>query len=155
MDSKGLYVGVTFSKDTVERIRQYAEQASIPNLLNAEHLHSTLAYSRNLIDGFESAGTINEIGTPTVFDIWEIKSLLEIKSYCLVLKFNSGYMQKRFNEIISMGATYDYDHYIPHVTFSYDVGKEFRLQSLPPIIQLGVLNIVNEYQEILDLDKYN
>ena len=152
---EGLYAAVKFSDDTLERIQKFAKVANIPNLLQATDFHSTLAYSRKPVNDYSPVDGLDEIGTPTSFEIWESppNAFKKEKTYCLVLKYDSDYMHKRFNEIMAMGATYDYDSYKPHMTFSYDVGSEFDIKKLPNIKQLGLLNITKEYKEVLDLDK--
>lgn len=152
---EGLYAAVKFSEDTLNRILKFAEAANIPNLLKVEDFHSTLAYSRKPVNDFTPISELNEEGIPSSFEIWESppNAFKPEKTFCLVLKYDSDYMHKRFNEIMALGATYDYDEYKPHMTFSYDVGADFKLEDLPPVKQLGKLNIVNEYSEVLDLDK--
>ncbi len=151
----GLYVGTKFSADTLDRIQQFAKQANIPNLLSMDDFHSTLAYSRKPVNDFTPISELDEVGIPSSFEIWESppNAFKPEKTYCLVLKYDSEYMHKRFNEIMTLGATYDYDEYKPHMTFSYDVGKDFKLEDLPPVKQLGKLKIVSEYTEILDINK--
>lgn len=152
---EGLYAAVRFSTDTVDRIVKFASETGIPNLLKVEDFHSTLAYSRKPVAEFTPISQLNEIGIPSSFEIWESppNAFKPEKTFCLVLKYDSDYMHKRFNEIMSMGATYDYDEYKPHLTFSYDVGADFKVENLPPVKQLGKLNIVGEYSEVLDLNK--
>lgn len=152
---EGLYAAVKFSDDTIERIQKFAKVANIPNLLQATDFHSTLAYSRKPVKSFSPIEELDEVGTPTGFDIWESppNAFKPEKTYCLVLTYDSDYMHRRFNEIMAMGATYDYDSYKPHMTFSYDVGPEFDLKKLPNIKDLGLLNITSEYKEVLDLNK--
>lgn len=152
---EGLYAAVRFSTETVDRIVKFASETGIPNLLKVEDFHSTLAYSRKPVTEFTPISQLNEIGIPSSFEIWESppNAFKPEKTFCLVLKYDSDYMHKRFNEIMSMGATYDYDEYKPHLTFSYDVGPDFKVENLPPVKQLGKLNIVGEYSEVLDLDK--
>ncbi len=152
---EGLYAAVRFSTETVDRIVKFASETGIPNLLKVEDFHSTLAYSRKPVAEFTPISELNEIGTPSSFEIWESppNAFKPEKTFCLVLKYDSDYMHKRFNEIMSMGATYDYDEYKPHLTFSYDVGADFKVENLPPVKQLGKLNIVGEYSEVLDLYK--
>ena len=152
---EGLYAAVRFSTETVDRIVKFAHETGIPNLLKVEDFHSTLAYSRVPVPKFSPAPNVTEIGIPTSFEIWESppNAFKPEKTFCLVLKYDSDYMHKRFKEIMSMGATYDYDEYKPHLTFSYDVGPDFKVEDLPDVKQLGKLNIVGEYTEDLDLDK--
>ena len=152
---EGLYAAVKFSSETVDRIMKFGFENEIPNLLKVEDFHSTMAYSRVPVPKFTPISNIDEIGIPTSFEIWASppNAFKEEETHCLVLKYDCDYMHKRFDEIMSMGATYDYDEYKPHMTISYDVGKDFDIKKLPKASDIGKLHIVGEYTEILDLDK--
>jgi len=151
--TKGLYVGVKLSDDTVKRIVAYCKKAKIPNVLDPKEFHSTLAYSRKPVNDFVPNEKIKEKGIPNKFEVWpsDPNAFKEDKTYCLVLKYDSDYMQNRFDEIMKMGATYDYDEYRPHVTLSYDVGKDFDIKKLPSLSNMKTFYITGEYSEPLDL----
>lgn len=153
-EEKGLYAAVKFSSDTIQKIIDFAGK-SIPNLLKKKDFHSTLIYSRKPVKGFKPTPKLNEFGQPTKFEIWESppNAFKKEKTYCLVMKYDCNYMHNRWKEAMDMGATYDYDEYKPHVTLSYDVGKDFKISDLPSISKLGELKITNEYSEDLDVDK--
>lgn len=152
---KGLYAAVKFSKDTIDRILKYCGDKDIPNILNPEDFHSTLCYSRKLVPDFKPVDELFEEGKPKKFEIWESppNAFKEEKTFCLVLKYSSSYMENRFKEIMDMGATYDYDEYKPHLTISYDVGEGFDVSKLVDIDAIAPLDIIGEYSEELDLDK--
>ena len=153
--TEGLYVAVKFSDECVDRILDYCDSVNIPNVLNRSDFHSTLAYSRKPVPDFSPESEIDVVGKPKGFEIWpsEPNAFKKEKTYCLVMKFDCDYMTNRFNEIMSMGATYDYDKYQPHITLSYDVGEDFDTSVLPDIAKIGTISIVSEYSEKLDFDK--
>jgi phage-related protein (TIGR01555 family) len=95
----------------------WARDAGIPNLMPAEALHVTIAYSRQPVDWMK------------VGDSWqgsELKvdaggpRLLERFGDALVLSFASGALQYRHREIGESGASWDHPEYQPHVTLSWD-----------------------------------
>lgn len=151
--TNGLYAAVYFSDDTINRISKYCKKAKIPNTLDTNDFHSTLAYSRKPLNNFVPIEKLNETGIPIGFEVWasEPNAFKDDKTHCLVLHYESDYMRKRFDEILDLGATYDFDEYNPHISFSYDVGASFDIESLPPVDELGLLNIIGEYSEPLDL----
>lgn len=150
----GIYVAVKFSDDTINRLLKYCNKANIPEVLKADEFHCTLSYSRKDVPDFEPKEKIKEIGVPYKFEVWPSSpnAFKKDMTYCLVLKFKSDYLQKRFDKIMSMGATYDYDKYQPHISLSYNVDKDFDVKKLPPIKELGDFEIVSEYSEELELD---
>ena len=153
---KGTYAGVHFDYETKKRIQKYMRDNKIPNPLPLHKLHNTLIYSRKYLPKFKAQGRLDKpwIGEIVEFDIFESqKDDNGKKSKCLVLKFECAKCVDRHNEIMDEhGATFDYDEYTPHITLSYDIG-DFDVKALPdPAKEIGDLNIVEEYQEDLNLD---
>ena len=113
------------------------------NVEDKENLHCTLSYSRKEFIHKENKEEV--IVSPN-----KIKSIEPLgNDGAIVLKFESDEMQKRFNQCMSEGATYDYDEYIPHITITYD-GKDLNLKD----IEKPNFDIVlhNEKTEPLNLD---
>jgi hypothetical protein len=150
----GTYAGVKFSDDTVARIKTFIEENEIPQPVPDDKLHSTILYSRKYLPDFQAAGDLDEPyeGTPTEFDTWESQPDEDgIKSNCLVLQYDCDPLIERHNTLMNdYGATFDFDEYKPHVTLSYNVG-DLDLSNLNPS-DIGPINIINEYQEDLNLD---
>lgn len=69
-------------------------------------------------------------------------------NYCLVLELDAPDIVARHKAIMEeTGASYDHPEYHPHITLSYDVGKDFDLNSLPPVTEVPVLYLVQEYAQ--------
>lgn len=144
---EGLYVAAFFSDETNNLLAGYCSKNNIPNSVPAPSLHTTIVYSRVPVLGFEPNHTL-EVPVNTTYaklDVWETQA----GPKCLVLHFFSPYLHIRFQEAMSLGATYDFDEYKPHVTLSYDIG-DLDHTKLPAIT--FPLVIAGEYSESLDLD---
>jgi hypothetical protein len=146
----GTYAGVHFSKETVEAIAAYCKENKIPNRTRHEKMHTTVLYSRKYLPDYEPAGKYEKpmIGTPTGFDIWPSKG--EDPKNCLVLEYKCPELEKRHEELMKdHEATYDFDEYKTHITFSYDVG-DLDIKTLPKFE--SKIEIVEEYGQDLDLN---
>jgi len=150
----GLYAAVNFSDDTINRILRYCKNANIPNVLNSDEIHCTLAYSKTDVPSFEPLKAVLEIAKPIGFEVWPSSpnTLKDNIKYCIVMKIESEYLQNRFKHIMSLGATYDYDFYKPHISLSYDVPKDFDVLKLPSLSEIGNIEIISEYTESLNFD---
>lgn len=145
---KGTYSAVKFTKESIEALREFVDSNDIQNGLPSKDFHTTVAYSRKVVD-IEPLGKIDPPwgAKPVGFEVWgEEKKALVLKLSCKELK-------ARFDEFMNAGATYDFDDYIPHVTLSYDVGDDFDKASLSAK-DIPTLLIDKDYIEELDLDKY-
>lgn len=52
------------------------------------------------------------------------------ETHCLVLLYQSEWLENRFKLARSLGATWDFPDYHPHVTLSYQVPKDFDIKEL-------------------------
>lgn len=142
----GTYVGVRFNNETNQAIARYCKQNNIPNAVPTEKLHTTVIYSRKHFE-FEPLGRMKApiVAVPDSFEIWPSD---KTSKRCLVLKYRCQKLVDRHSFLMKKyDATYDYDVYKTHVTFSYDVGD---MKDFP--IYKGPLVIITEYTEDLDLD---
>ncbi len=153
ISGKGTYAGVRFHEDTKNAIVEFMKEHKIPNMLPHHKLHTTLLYSRKYLPKYAPLGTLSEplIGTPTNFDVW--KSSSEPYSNCLVMQYDCPQLIDRHRHLMDTHkATFDFDQYHPHITFSYSIGD----MDIKPIMELieniGKIMIVEEYMEDLDLD---
>ena len=141
----GTYVGARFDEDTKTAVADFQDGASIPNALDPEKLHVTIAYSRVELPDFEVQDQVDWNGTFEAFDIFPG----EDGTRCLVLLFTCPELSAEWQKAMDMGATWDYDGYHPHITLSYDVG-DFDITKLPDYD--GPIRIVEEYKEPLKLE---
>jgi hypothetical protein len=149
----GTYVGVRFSKDTVERIRKYIEANNIPTPIRADRLHSTVLSSEQHIEDFNALGNLESpmIGKPSKLEVWKSRpSDGSEPANCLVLKYDCEALEQRHETLIDEhNATHKYDGFKPHVTLSYDIG-DLDHNDFTTIADIGDIEIVEEYREDLD-----
>lgn len=144
----GLYVAAFFSDETNNSINQYLIDNEIPNPVSTPGLHTTIVYSKIPVHDFEPNHSVNiDVNiTYASLECWDMQD----GKRCLVFHYFCPYLHIRFQEAMAAGATYDFDEYKPHVTFSYDVGPDFDVTTLPkPSFKM---TIVGEYCESLDPD---
>jgi len=151
--NKGTYAGVKFSNKTNAAIEKFIKDNNIPNSIKPEKLHTTLLYSKKYLPDYKARGEFEEsfIGKPTKFEKWPSQPDDDGKvAMCLVLRYDCPALIDRHKELMKEhGATYDFDEYKPHVTFSYDVG-EMQCKDLPKFEE--DIEVVKEYAEELNLD---
>lgn len=150
-ESNGTYAGYRFDKDDLKKVEKWAKDNKIPGAISPDDYHCTLIYSRKPCPDYKSLGKLE---TPIVVqfgdkEIWDTND-----GKTLVIKLHSDEMVERHKAIRKEhGATFDYDEYTPHLTISYDVGKDFNLDELEG--PKGELKAVEEYgEELHDLKSY-
>lgn len=141
IDSTGTYVAVKVVNN--EQLRDWYVKQGL-DVIPAEELHVTIAYSRKVFDR-----TINEADINITPE--NIKDELELlgDDGAIVIKLNSPELHNRFKECMEAGATFDYPEYQPHITLTYE-SKDVDLSKFekPDFdIILG-----NEYVNELDLN---
>ena len=151
---RGSYAGVEASKETKEKVLKYLADNKIPTPIKSEKLHVTLLYSRKYLPNYRAAGKLDEPYTCKAadFTVWKTspEDPNEEKTNCLIVKLKCPALIKRHKDLMKEhGATFDYDEYAPHITFSYDIG-DLDVSKLPKID--FDLEFVKEYQEDLNLN---
>jgi len=150
---KGTYAGVRFSKETIDGIKEYIKDNDIPNHTKFHKMHTTLLYSREYCPDYVPAGKFEEAmhGKPEEFEVWDSQPDDDDHvAKCLVMRYTCPELVKRHKTLMDEhNATYDFDEYKPHVTFSYDIG-DMKIKDLPKF--KGKIELVEEYGEDLNLD---
>lgn len=140
-ETHGLYVAAFLSAQTNRKIAEFQKKHNIPNPVPEMSLHSTIVQSKAPVENFEPNHTIDVVIDPTYcrIECWDTAC-----GKTLVLVLFSPYLEARFQHAISLGATYDFDEYKPHITLSYDVGDwDHKQVPLPDF----TLEIAGEYSE--------
>lgn len=149
----GSYAGVKFSDKTNKAIAKYITDNKIPNSVQEGKLHTTLLYSRKYLENYTPPGDLDKamMGKPTRFEKWPSQPDEDGNvAMCLVLCYDCDDLVNRHKSLMDEhNATYDFDEYKPHVTFSYDVGS-LQCKDLPKFS--NDIEIVNEYGEDLNLN---
>lgn len=152
-EGKGTYVGVKFSKDTKDRLKEYMKKNDIPNPLPRDKMHTTVIYSRKRADDIKPHGKIDPpwIGKPESMEIFKTRD----ENNALVLRYKCKKLSDRHQYIMDKhDTTYDWPEFKIHVTLSYDCG-DIDLDSLSDVKDIGDIEIVEEYKEDLELDWNN
>lgn len=155
----GKYIGIRFTPDSKKQLRDIVDNEGIPNGIEDDDIHSTVAYSKkSRIPGYEPTGKFNEPEEAEIED-FDIFSSDDDAPNCLVAKLKAPTLVDRHNQTMKHGASYDYDEYIPHITLSYDAGDWSRddLDNLAKKYKGTKVFADEEYEnEILDdfSDKY-
>ena len=145
---KGTYVGIRYSKESLELIASLLD--SVPNPIDLSDVHTTLIYSRKYFD-FKPKGKLEE----PIKIKFKKYSIFTAKTgeACLVVELDSPELVARHNEIMKKyEATYDFDEYKPHITLSYNVGDGFDLSIMSDAKELPAVYATKEYSEELNLN---
>ena len=140
----GVYMAVTPTQETKEKIQNYIEMNIQLECYNVDDLHCTLVYSKRKPDNLPITSSELYRGTFTNF------SLFGDKNEYLVLEFKSPDLQNRNKDLVNTyGFISDFDTYKTHMTLS-DKAQGFNYSELPPII--FELEFEKEYISPLNLD---
>jgi hypothetical protein len=117
-------------------IQKWARQQGIAQMLHADDLHVTIAYSKNPIDWTEigedwSGDELGRIklkpGSTRAFE--------EFGDGAKVLVFASSELTYRNEAIIRAGASWDFDGYHPHITITYgDIPEDAEMYQGPIVL---------------------
>ncbi|QJT71868.1 hypothetical protein TH1_186 [Shewanella phage Thanatos-1] len=113
----GTYAAVKFSDRCVADIVAIQESLNLAYPVSPDKLHSTVVYSKGKEIPFVPLSVEKILATKAWLEVFNTHD-----SNVLVLRFDSEYLQSRHDYGTILGANYDFDEYLPHITLSYDVG---------------------------------
>lgn len=155
----GTYAGVTPNHQFLRGYGKFAEKNNliIPGLLDPSAMHSTLLFSFKPLPNYVPITYDPQyIATISGFTTWETKSRNNDnqRTNCLVLLVDCPQLVERHQHLMNVHkATYTFDDYIPHITLSYDIGRDFDMKSLPNFNEfVDSFAYVGEYYNPIDLD---
>lgn len=108
---------VSRSVTNAAEVLRWARKQKIPNLMKAQDLHVTIAFSREPVDWFKAYTDVDKITIPSGGP-----RLVEPlgDDGALVLLFSSDQLAWRWEHFRCIGASWDHgDEYQPHVTLSW------------------------------------
>jgi 2'-5' RNA ligase len=152
----GTYAALRPDGATISAIRQYVEKlADLGLSLGVEPVaeidwHCTLLYSRVVHASYVPDKNLTHLAH---FKEWKVFESKESKKKCLVMAVESKSILARHEYLMrTLGATYDFPDYIPHVTLSYNLGPDYQAKDpndvFPPFNSPLVL--ADEYRMELD-----
>lgn len=147
----GRYIGLHFDDETKNSVQRIVHDEAIPNSVRTDKLHTTITYSReNPVKDYSVNGEFDEPICAEIesFDIFPSQN----GKNCLVAKLNCPECISKHEKTRELGASYDYDEYIPHLTLSYDVGdmSADKLEELTKKYKGTKLYANEEYDEPID-----
>lgn len=129
----GTFAEMLFDESDLKKIQKWIKTNKIPNRISHKKMHCTLLYSKKHCPNYEPAGDLDPPleAKPKKLEIWPSESN---GTRVLVMTLDAPKIVDRHKELMDAhDATYDFDEYKPHLTLSYDVGKEFSTENLPNI----------------------
>lgn len=143
---QGRYVAVKYNTETATQIQQIQQLRKVPFPVKPEKLHTTIHYSRKWFHWENSKQLEHSYDAIGTLKVWNTKY-----GNTLVMLLSgpaADYMTQRHKVGRVLGAEYDFEEYIPHITLSYNVGSvQFNTDEKIPLL----LNFT-EYDEPLDDD---
>lgn len=145
----GVFVGLKFSKKTINDINNLCDKFDIPNRISNSDLHTTLLYSKKHIPYYNENSKLDEsiIGQIDKCDIWD-----DNNNKILVIKFKSKELTNMHNSLKDKyNVSWDFPTYIPHISVSYDCGNDIELNLINKYLKDNKfdIEIINEYHENL------
>ena len=117
----GRYVGMHFTPDTQDLLKKIVHDEKLPNSVPLHKIHTTITYSKdNSVPDYKCDGELEE-PIEAEIDSFDLFPTAE-GNKCLVAKLNCPEFHRRHSMMRDLGASYDYDEYIPHITLSYNAG---------------------------------
>lgn len=116
-----------------DAVLSWAAEAGITDLMDAEKLHVTIAFSKQMVDWMKTGEDWNstEDGKLRVAPGGvRLVEALGDNGEAVVLMFNSSHLAWRHEQIKAAGASWDHEDYQPHITVAWNGTKGLDLRSL-------------------------
>lgn len=108
-------------------IFQWAQGQGFEKTLKPVDFHTTVAYSRAPIDW-----SLLPVDTTPIRVKGGIRTVKKLgDKAAVVLSYQSNLLLDRWTQIRSLGASWDWDDYTPHITITY-LGADFSLDTVVP-----------------------
>lgn len=147
---RGTYYGARPTKDTCEAILDFMSDHKIPNPITEDLIHCTVCYSR-VWCGEQALGPLDPhwAGKFNGYNVWPTApDPDQDPTSVLTIGFHCPEMHDRHHHLRRNGATHDFPDFQPHLTLSYDVGKDYEKGELAPYG--GPILFHHEYSEPLN-----
>ena len=115
---RSLYMRRNLTAQSATAFIDWAKAQGFATTTPADELHVTVAFSRDLVDWAmidQGDASLSVKGGPRTVEALGDKG-------AVVLKFRSKELQERWQEIVDLGASWDWPSYTPHVTITYQGG---------------------------------
>lgn len=122
---------------------RWAKDQGFKTTLTAEDMHVTIAFSSRPLDWFSIPDTMKEVRIPA----GGARFVEELgPKGAVVLRFKSDMLQRRHEQILEHGASWDFDSFKPHLTITLKPGK-VKLKNVDPFQGELILGI-EKFEEV-------
>lgn len=142
---KGVYVGALLNQSSLDELMHVLRKYIKDNIVDEKDIHTTIMYSKTFFNyntsccEFKNNSYRQNVNYKAIFD-----KLVKFDKGALVIKLISPDLQTRHEQLmLTPGASYDYDKYIPHITISYNSSEDIDALNKILIPRLG--NIVFQF----------
>lgn len=148
-NKNGTYAGYRFDEKDLDKIESWCKENNIPKPVSKKEMHVTLLYSKKPCPKYKPLGKLSSPIKAMIEEqeIWDTQD----GKRALVAKLDAPEMIKRQKQLMKEhNASFDYDEYKPHLTLSYDVGKNFSLDKKHNLKDsIDSIKAIEEYYEPL------
>tara|TARA_R110000823_G_scaffold207786_13_gene338341 strand:- start:575 stop:1027 length:453 start_codon:yes stop_codon:yes gene_type:complete len=148
--AEGTYAALTPDGSSIKKLIKLQQNLRLSNPLPSGELHMTVMFSRKTVEEANDFPTIINIQATG-----ENLKILDGRKPAIVLLLDSPEAGVLFKHFMQLGATHDYDEFMPHITLSYDYTPADALRMLQYELEPGLKIRFNEFStNDLDLEKY-
>ena len=120
----GTYSSFKLSDDSARMLLNWCKSVGINNLIDSSEYHVTTMFSRENVEGYTPYYDLDGNSTidldPKLYSIGTLRGK-DQPTTALVLFCPNSLLYSQWSLARSLGATWDYEDYNPHITLSYDV----------------------------------
>jgi len=142
---KPLYVALRVMPGSAKALQTWMADQGVQNPVPPDELHITTVYSRTPVPLYQLADRPEEMAEQLRPDSYELGILGEEGALVMFVESRSAMASHEY--AASLGASWDYPSYRPHVTLSYAPGTSIPAEPPPFAIEVGA-----EYARALNLD---
>lgn len=99
-------------------VARWAKGAGFPSTLPPKDMHVTIAFSRRPVDWMKVQQGVAKVDVPAGGP----RNLAVFGEGAMVLQFSSYELTWRHEDILAIGASWDFPEYLPHITVTYEPG---------------------------------
>lgn len=125
-----LYVSRCLDKESAGNLIAWAQYNGFDKTVKPRDIHVTIVFSKKTIDWNIVPRVKGDYLAPA--DKRLPRALKRFDQGVVVLTFTAPALEKRFQQIRDLGASFDYDTYQPHVTITYKGDPKMDLTKIEP-----------------------
>jgi len=143
--NSGAFIGWKFNQESINRICNYLHLCKFQYPAKPSSLHITVLYSRNNCPNLIPHGKFNSL-IPIDIHKLDLFEPNENNQNMVVLRLKNIQLVNRNIQLMhKYKVVSDFGTYKPHVTLAYKINKNFNLNDLPHVKNIGRLFVNEEY----------